>query len=216
MAQAALNSGEIRSCVRSEQYPVIESRLNGEHCDEHKSEPSVVNVRISTFNAINVATGIGGGPNNYPRWEQRKYTSQEDDYALAKWEEAWLIEAQVAGGQTAIDLVNEIRAHPSHNLPQISGAYLTELTDGVNDAQDIQVMLIEEVRRTFFLEGGRWWSHKLRYNLWFPRTEDQDQWNFTYQGGVRMVFPNGEFDLNPNLVEDDQGSLCPAGQEPIV
>jgi hypothetical protein len=161
-----------------------------------------------------VASGIGGGPNNYPRWEQRKYTSQDDDFPLAKWEEAWLIEAQVAGGQTAIDNVNEIRA--SHGLPQITGAYLTSLTDGTNDVQDVQVMLLEEIRRTFFLEGGRWWSHKLRYNLWFPRNEDSDMWNFTYQGGVRMVYPNGEFTENDNLVESDQASLCPPGQVPLV
>ena len=161
-----------------------------------------------------VAAGIGGGPNNYPRWEQRKYTSQEDDYALAKWEEARLIEAQVTGGATAISLVNEIRV--AHGLPEITGAYLTTLTDGTNDAQDVQIMLLEEIRRTFFLEGGRWWSHKLRYGLWFPRTEDQDMWNFTYQGGVRMVYPDGEFTENPNLVQSDQASLCPPGQVPVV
>ena len=173
---------------------------------------TVADPRVPSENIV--ASGIGGGPNNYPRWEQRKYTTQDDDFALAKWDEARLIEAQVAGGQTAIDLVNELRV--AHSLPEITGAYLTHLTDGANDAQDVQIMLLEEIRRTFFLEGGRWWSHKLRYNLWFPRTEGADQWNFTYQGGVRMVYPNGEFTENPNLVEDDQASLCPTGQVPIV
>jgi hypothetical protein len=166
---------------------------------------------------IGSGSGIGsGGPNNYPRWEQRKYTSQDDDFALAKWEEAWLIRAQVLGGQTAIDLVNDIRSHPSHNLPEIQGAYLASLTDGTNDAAEIQNMLLEEIRRTHFLEGGRWWSTKLRYNLWFPRGQGADQWNFQYQNGVRMVYPNGEFTQNPNLTEDDQGSLCPPFQDPTT
>ncbi|MEX2048758.1 MAG: hypothetical protein WEB90_04200 [Gemmatimonadota bacterium] len=153
-------------------------------------------------------SGIGsGGPNNYPRWEQRKYASQDDDFPLAKWEEAWLIRAQVAGGQTAIDLVNDIRT--AHGLPQVT--YVA-----AGDAAGIQNMLIEEIRRTHFLEGGRFWATKLRYNLWFPRGEDADQWNFTYQGGVRMVFPTGEFTQNTNLTLADQASLCPQYQEPII
>ena len=149
----------------------------------------------------------GIGTVTYPRWEQRKYVNAGSDFALAKWEEAWLIEAQVAGGQTAIDLVNEIRT--AHGLPTVT--YLA-----AGDAAGIQNMLLEELRRTHFLEGGRWWSTKLRYNLWFPRGQDVDNWNFTYQMGVRMVFPNGEFDLNPNLTEDDQGSLCPPFQDPTT
>ncbi len=161
-----------------------------------------------------VGTGIGAGPNNYPRWEQRKYTNAGADLALAKWEEAWLIRAQVAGGMTAITLVNEIRA--ARSLPLISGAYLASLTDGTNDAQQIQVMLLEEIRRTFFLEGGRWWSHKIRYDLWFPRSVGQDQWNFNYQGGVRMAFPTNEFTENPNLTPADQGVNCPTSQRPLI
>ncbi len=162
-----------------------------------------------------VGSGIGAGPNNYPRWEQRKYTSQGDDFPLAKWEEAWLIRAQVAGGATAITLVNEMRT--ARGLPTISGAYQLSLTDGIgNDAQEIRVMLLEEIRRTFFLEGGRWWSTKLRYDLWFPRAEGSDQWNFNYQGGVRMAFPNGEFTENPNLTQSDQGAHCPLNQRPLI
>jgi hypothetical protein len=80
-------------------------------------------------------------------------------------------------------------------------------------------MLLEEIRRVHFLEAGRWWSTKLRYNLWFPRAQDSDPWNFTYQGGVRMVFPNAEFTQNPNLTEAGglalQGSFCPPNQNPL-
>ncbi|MDH3205604.1 MAG: hypothetical protein OEO79_03290 [Gemmatimonadota bacterium] len=158
--------------------------------------------------------GGGGGPYNYPQLEQAKYTSQGDDFPLAKWEEAWLIQAQAAGGATAITLVNEIRA--AHSLPQITGAYLTSLTDGTNDASEIQIMLLEEIRRSHYLESGRWWSTKLRYDLWFPRGEGVDRWNFGYQTGVRMVFPNGEFTANPNLDEADQGSGCAPNQNPVV
>ena len=149
----------------------------------------------------------GIGTVTYPRWEQRKYTNQGSDYALAKWEEARLIEAFVTGGQTAIDNVNAIRT--AHGLPTVT--YLA-----AGDAAGIQNMLLEEARRTFFLEGGRWWSYKLRYNLWFPRGQGVDNWNFTYQTGVRMVFPDGEFTLNPNLTEADQGASCPPFQDPTT
>ena len=168
---------------------------------------SVADPRVPAVE-VGVRPGIGGaGPNNYERWEQRKYTDQGDDFPLAKWEEAWLIRAQVAGGQTAIDLVNEIRT--AHGLPTIT--YLT-----AGDAAGIRNMLLEEIRRTHFLEGGRWWSTKLRYDLWFPRLEDVDQWNFTYQGGVRMAFPDAEFNQNPNVTLGDRASRCPPNQAPII
>ncbi len=155
--------------------------------------------------------GAGGGPNNYPLYEPAKYLSRDDDFPLAKWEEAWLIRAQVAGGQTAIDLVNDIRT--AHGLPTISGAYEAAL---LADADAVQWMLVEEIRRTHFLEAGRFWSAKLRYDLWFPRGEGFDQWNFSYLGGVRMTYPTGEYTQNPNLTDDDQGTGCVASQRPIV
>jgi len=165
---------------------------------------------------LSEVTGVGGGtgPNNYTGHEELKYTKADDDFPLAKWEEAWLIRAQIEGGATAITLVNEIRT--AHSLPTISGAYLTTLTDGTDDANDILKMVLEEVRRTHFLEPGRWWSHKLRYDLWFPRGEGQDIWNFGYQTGVRMVYPTGEYTTNPNLDDTDQGSGCAPNQDPIV
>lgn len=151
--------------------------------------------------------GITQNPNDYDPWEQRKYTSKGDPFALAKWEEAWLIRAQVEGGQTAIDLVNDIRA--AHNLPQVT--YVS-----AGDADGITKMILEEIRRTHFLEPGRWWSTKLRYDLWFPRGEGSDQWNAGYQTGVRMVYPSGEYTQNPNLSEEDRGSGCSPSQNPVV
>jgi len=159
---------------------------------------------------LSAVTGVGGGtgPNNYTGHEELKYTAAGDPFPLAKWEEAWLIQAQIEGGQTAIDLVNDIR--DAHGLPQVT--YLT----GASSADDILKMVLEEVRRTHFMEPGRWWSHKLRYDLWFPRGEDQDIWNFGYQTGVRMVYPNGEYTTNPNLTDADQGSGCAPNQDPVT
>jgi hypothetical protein len=167
------------------------------------ADPRVPAVRVT-------GAGIGaGGPYNYPRWEQRKYTSLDADIPLAKWEEAWLIRAQVAGGQTAIDLVNQIRA--ARGLPQVT--YLS-----ASDAAGIRNMLLEEIRRTHFLEHGRWWSAKLRYDLWFPRATGVDRWNFTYQGGVRMIYPAAEYTQNTNLTPAAEASGCSGIplQRPII
>ena len=168
---------------------------------------AVADTRVPALQAFSGGIGAGGGPNNYPLWEQRKYLSRDDDIPLAKWEEAWLIRAQVLGGQMAIDLVNEIRIE--HGLREVT--YLA-----ATDAAGIQNMLMEEIRRTHFLEGGRWWSTKLRYDLWFPRGEGQGRWNYSYQGGVRMTFPNAEFTQNPNLTDNDRGTGCPPSQTPLV
>ena len=173
---------------------------------------AVADPRVPAVERDGGGIGSGGGPNNYPLWEQQKYTNRGDFIPLAKWEEAWLIRAQVLGGQTALDLVGDIR--DAHGLPPVDvavGGYLA-----ASDAAGIQNMLMEEIRRTHFLEGGRWWSTKLRYDLWFPRSEGFDRWNYQYLGGVRMTFPGGEFTQNPNLTEADRGTGCPASQRPLV
>jgi len=169
---------------------------------------TVADPRVLSVPAGVGGIGAGGGPYDYPQWEQRKYTSQADDFPLAKWEEARLIQAQVAGGQTAIDMVNQIRT--AHGLPQVTGAYVT-----AGEADKIQIMVLEEIRRTHYIEAGRWWSTKLRYDLWFPRGEGQDRYNFGYQTGVRMVFPGGEYTTNPNLTDADRGSGCTPDQNPV-
>lgn len=144
------------------------------------------------------------GPNQYPLWRPEKYLDESDDYPLAKWEEAWLIRAQIEGGQTAIDLVNDIRN--AHGLPEVD--YLDP-----SDAQGIEDMLIEEIRRTHFLEG-RYWATKLRYDLWFPRGEGADLFAHNYNTGIRLVMPNNEYELNENFDQSARGSLCDPDEAP--
>lgn len=156
-----------------------------------------------------VPTGTIGGPLRYPIHIQEKYIGEDADIPLAKWEEAWLIIAQAAGGQEAIERVNAIRT--AAGLPTVS--YLS-----AGDAAGIEDMIIEEIRREHFLEG-RFWPAKLRYDLWFPRGVGQDNWGQTYNTGVRLVMPTNEFTLNPNLVENGgealRGSMCSAEENPV-
>jgi len=143
------------------------------------------------------------GPN--PRDVPDRYTGEDDDVPYITWEELKLIQADGeldAGGaanlQNAIDLVNEIRTEKS--LPLISGAYLATLTDGNNDADEVRYMLLEERRREFFAEGGRWWSTKIQNTdlLWFPRNQGQlPGGGYNAQGVVRMEFATDEYQSNP-------------------
>src|SRR5690606_21942041 len=145
----------------------------------------------------------------YPWWQTTKYTSDGDDMPLVSWEEMRLIQAEILGGQAAIDRVNEIRA--AHDLP------LVTYVDPQNEEQVLN-MIIEEFRRSLFLEGTGFWTVKLRHGLWFPRGVGSTPGTVArgYQGGVRMVMPQAEFDLHPDLDISMRGMHCPAGQEPIL
>lgn len=173
---------------------------------------TVADTRVPAEPLTDNGVPIVGGDFGYPMWQQQKYLTADADIPLAKWEEAWLIRAQIEGAPTAIGLVNDIRE--AHDLPTITGAYEAEL---LGDEDAMRDMLIEEIRRTHFLEG-RYWSTKLRNDdiLWFPRGEGITPWQHTLRTGVRMVYPGSEFQQNPNLTEEDQGSLCPPFQDPTA
>jgi len=161
------------------------------------------------------------------------------DIPYMTWEELSLIRAERAnttGNQAgAIAFVNTIRAAPSNPLafntamaalPSISGAYLTSLTDGVNDQAEVRAMIIEERRREFFSEAGRYWSTKIQNTdlTWFPRRQGSGL-VYVYQGGVRLLFAGAEYTTNPYFVargrEAAQGTGCanmgplPGSQVPI-
>src|SRR5690606_22943084 len=96
------------------------------------------------------------------------------DVPYMSWEELRLIQADFAlqqGALTeAIDQVNAIRS--ANGLPTISGAYLGSIQ---GDSEAVRAVLLEERRREFYAEGGRYWSTKIQNTdmLWFPRAEGQ-------------------------------------------
>jgi hypothetical protein len=158
------------------------------------------------------ALGNTAGGNDYV---VRKYTALASDIPLVNWREMRLIQAENAGPSVAgVDFVNQIRTADA--LPLVAGAYRT-LVEG--DADRFDDLIIEERRRALWLEA-RFWSTKILKNekLWFPRREGA--WinaNATYQldGGVRLLMPNAEYQINGNLGLDMRGTGCPAGEAPI-
>lgn len=140
----------------------------------------------------------GSSTNGIPRWLQQKYPDTGADVAIVQWEEIWLIRAELEGGATAVQLVNEIRS--AYGLP------LVTYTDG-SDPELVKEMIIEERRRSLFLEG-RFWATKLREDLWFPRAVGSTINGDSYQNGIRMVMQDSEYEINPNFDLTARGTLC--------
>ena len=137
-----------------------------------------------------------------------RYDSEDSDYPLVNWKEMWLIRAEGVGGQGAIDLVNELRAFD--NLPLVTYA-------DPGNAQQIRYMIVEERRRTLYVEGQFYFT-KLRNLdlLWFPRAQGIiPVRGDLYGGGVRMHMPNDEFTLNENLTLDDRATGCAVNERPV-
>lgn len=163
------------------------------------SAGAVADVRVPVLDTKTKTNGLDF-------WTQQKYRARDADIPLANWQEAWLIRAEIAGGQQAIDLVNEIRAF--HNLPLV-----TYLSPG--DAQGIEDLIIEERRRSLFLEG-RFYVTKIREDLWFPKNIGVTPVVAApYFGAIRLVMPQSEFELNPGLDLNMRGTMC-GDERPIL
>jgi hypothetical protein len=148
------------------------------------------------------------------------YSGDDDDIPYMTWEELTLIRADralelgtPADLSAAIGFVNTLRT--ANGLPTVSGAYLTTLTDGTNDAADVRALLFEERRRELFAEAGRFWSTKIQNTdiAWFPRAEGQTPFQrYNWQGGVRQLLPTAEYEQNPNFIalggRDSRGLGC--------
>jgi hypothetical protein len=145
-----------------------------------------------------------------PRHAPAKYQTEGADIPFLNWREMWLIRAEIEGGQTAIDLVNELRA--AGGLPAVTYA------DPANALQ-IRYMVLEERRRELWLEGGRWWATKIQNLdlLWFPRNEGLfPTQRYPLDGGVRVIMPNNEYELNNNFALEHRGSMCSVAERPLL
>lgn len=148
-----------------------------------------------------------------PREVPAKYTSEADDIPYVNWKEMWLIraaiEADAGNAQEAIDLINDLRADA--DLPLV-----TYLDDTATD-DELWRMVTEEWRRALWLEG-RYYPYKIQNTdrLWFPRAQGASPLQgYAYFGAVRMIMPQSEYQLNPNLSLDDRGTGCSADQRPV-
>jgi hypothetical protein len=100
-----------------------------------------------------VSANRNGSDAQTPLWFQRKYPSDETPYPLATFREALLIVAEAEGGQSAVEIINQLRRRAGINAAFAS-----------TNPAEIQRQVVEERRRELFLE-----SHHLgdlrRYSL---------------------------------------------------
>jgi hypothetical protein len=97
---------------------------------------TVPDTRVAVTNA-----GKNGTDNRTPLYLQTKYPVSTSPIPIASYKEAQLIVAEVAGGQTAVNIINALRT--ARGLPTFSSTDPTAIANEV----------IEARRRELFLEG---------------------------------------------------------------
>jgi len=130
--------------------------------------------------------GLGTGfDGRTDMWGQRKYTSLSAPIPFATGREAKLMVAEAAGGQTAVQIINELRA--THGLPAFSSSDPVAIRDQVR----------EERNRELFLQGTRL-GDLLRWGLGLPQGVNQrgDPYNPLFDC---IPLEGAEEDANPNL-----------------
>jgi hypothetical protein len=83
---------------------------------------------------------------------QRKYPENGTDIPFASWREAQLMIAEIEGGQTAVGIINDLRATVS-DLPWVPDGDYNLPVFASNNAQVIMDTLYEERRRELYLTG---------------------------------------------------------------
>src|SRR5690606_15475666 len=84
------------------------------------------------------------------------------------------------------------------------------------NAQQIEFMILEERRRSLWLEG-RFFYTKLKNLdvLWFPRGVGiTPEGGLNLGGGVRFLLPETEYILNDNLDLNDRATGCAEHERP--
>jgi hypothetical protein len=118
---------------------------------------------------------------------QYKYNSLSDPLPIATGDEAQLIVAEVQGGQTAVDIINQL--HASAGLDDFEGG----------SAAEIAAQVIEERRRELWLEGHRFHDIR-RLNLpLIPEPGTPYRKGGSYGDDRCFPIPDVEVRNNPNI-----------------
>lgn len=168
-----------------DKFPVAEPRELGEEPTQGVADPRV---------PVVILPGHMGNDSQTQMYLQLKYTGYDSPIPLARWAEAQLILAEIEGGQSIVNRINALR--DVHGLPHFSS----------NNPDELRDALIEERRRELFLEG-RFWSDKLRFDLWFPRGVGRSipaaRGNYGFTQCI--LLPESEYLTNPHLIGGPDG-----------
>lgn len=120
-------------------------------------------------------------------WVQHKYPDYSSPIPIVTGGEAQLIIAEVEGGQTAVDIINDLR--DNHGLPHFGGGTEAEIMDEV----------IAERRRELWLQGHRQYDIG-RFNLpLIPAPGTDFPKGGEYGSTSCLPLPNVERFNNPNI-----------------
>jgi hypothetical protein len=118
---------------------------------------------------------------------QLKYQSLDDPIPIASGKEAHLIVAEVQGGQTAVDIINDL--HAAVGLDPFPGGSASEIADQV----------IEERNRELWLEGHRFFDIRRLSLPLVPAPGTPYRKGGTYGDDVCFPLPGVEIGNNPNV-----------------
>ncbi len=135
-----------------------------------------------------VNSGLTGADAFSTVYMQTKYPTESSPIPIATWEEAQLIIAEVEGGQTAVDIINDL--HARAGLPAFAGGTEAE----------IQAHVREERRRELFLEGHHIYDI-IRYGIPLtpPPGTPYPIKGGTYGSTTCLPLPEIERQNNPNI-----------------
>ena len=129
-------------------------------------------------------------------WGQLKYTSLDASVPLATYREAQLMIAEVEGGETAVRIINDLRATVG-DLPWVSGSpVLPDFSS--TDPDEIREAVREERRRELFLQGGTRLGDKLRWGEPFVTGTNALGQQYAQDKTCIPLHPI-ERDTNPNI-----------------
>jgi len=118
---------------------------------------------------------------------QLKYMSLDDPLPIATGDEAQLIVAEVQGGQTAVDIINDL--HAAVGLDPFPGG----------SASEIAAQVIEERNRELWLEGHRFFDIRRLSLPLVPAPGTPYRKGGTYGDNVCFPLPDVEVRNNPNV-----------------
>lgn len=131
------------SKIESRRYNAIHARI-GEG-ETYSVPPEWQNLEVGGMADPRVPvkdTGGFGSNLRTPLWLQLKYTERDSPIPIATWREVQLYIAEMQGGQTAVGIINMLRA--THGLPDFVST----------DDAEIDAQVIEENRRELWLQGN--------------------------------------------------------------
>jgi hypothetical protein len=173
---AALNSGNQVSVAPSYRNLTV----------TNSSGTAVPDTRVTV-----VPKGENGNDNKTPMYLQTKYPTTSSPIPIASYKEAQLIVAEVAQGQTAVGIINNLRA--ARGLPPFSSTSAPAIAAEVTEAR----------RRELFLEGQHLYDVR-RLTLPLDPAPGLQYEISTPKGGVygtERCFPLPEVEIlnNPNI-----------------